>query len=117
MQREASAHLRDVVEACDAITSVLSGVEFDEYHATRMLRSAVEREFTIIGEAVVVLSRIEAQLFARITNGRRIVDFRNQLTHAYLQVDDRIVWLIARDDVPVLRAECEALLAEVGDAA
>ena len=116
MQREAPAYLRDVIEACDAIDSVLSGVEFDEYHATRMLRSSVEREFTIIGEAVAVLSRTEPQLFARITNGRRIVDFRNQLTHAYLQVDDRIVWLIARNDVPLLRAECEALLAEVGDA-
>jgi len=116
MQREAPAYLRDVIEACDAIVSVLSGVEFDEYHATRMLRSAVEREFTIIGEAIAVLSRTEPQLFARITNGRRIVDFRNQLTHAYLLVDDRIVWLIARDDVPVLRAECEALVAEVGDA-
>jgi uncharacterized protein with HEPN domain len=116
MQREAPAYLRDVVEACDAIDSVLSGVEFDEYHATRMLRSSVEREFTIIGEAVSVLSRTEPRLFARITNGRRIVDFRNQLTHAYLQVDDRIVWLIARNDVPLLRAECEELLAEVGDA-
>ena len=116
MQREAPAYLRDVVEACDAIVSVLSGVEFDEYQATRMLRSSVEREFTIIGEAVAVLSRAEPLLFTRITNGRRIVDFRNQLTHAYLHVDDRIVWLIARNDVPLLRAQCEALLAEVGDA-
>jgi uncharacterized protein with HEPN domain len=115
MQREAPAYLRDVIEACDAIGSVLSGVEFDEYQATRMLRSSVEREFTIIGEAVSVLSRTEPELFARITNGRRIVDFRNQLTHAYLHVDDRIVWLIARNDVPLLRAECAALLAEVGD--
>lgn len=116
MQREASAYLRDVVEACDAIDSVLSGVEFDVYQMTRLLRSSVEREFTIIGEAVAVLSRTEPQLFVRITNGRRIVDFRNQLTHAYLHVDDRIVWLIARNDVPLLRAECETLLAEVGDA-
>ncbi len=81
-----------------------------------MLRSFVEREFTIIGEAVSVLSRTEPQLFARITNGRRIIDFRNQLTHAYLQVDDRVVWLIARNDVPLLRVECEEFLAEVGDA-
>lgn len=116
MLREAPAYLQDVVAACDAIDSVLSGVEFDEYQATRMLRSSVEREFTIIGEAIAVLSRTEPGLFARITNGRRIVDFRNQLTHAYLHVDDRIVWLIACNDVPLLRAECETLLAEVGDA-
>ena len=116
MRRDAPAFLRDVIEACDAIASVLSGVEFDHYQATRLLRSAVEREFTIIGEAVAVLSRVEPQLFSHLTSGRRIVDFRNQLTHAYLHVDDRIVWLIARDDVPVLRAECKALLAEVEDA-
>ena len=72
MHREAPAYLRDVIGACDAIVSVLSGVEFEEYHATRMLRSSVEREFTIIGEAIAVLSRTEPQLFARITNGRRI---------------------------------------------
>ena len=114
MQREAPAYLRDVVEACDAIDSVLSGVEFDEYHATRMLRSSVEREFTIIGEAISVLSRTEPQLFTRITNGRRIVDFRNQLTHAYLQVDDRIVWLIARNDVPLLKALTHSIRWTVG---
>jgi uncharacterized protein with HEPN domain len=116
MQRDARAYLQDVAEACAAILSALSGVDFDEYLATRFLRSAVEREFTIIGEAAVRLSRLDPALFARITNGRRIVDFRNQLTHEYQRVDDRIVWLVARDDVPVLRAECEALLAEVGDA-
>ena len=38
------------------------------------------------------------------------MDFRNQLTHAYQLVDDRIVWLIAANDVPVLKQECEELL-------
>ena len=115
MRRDARAYLQDVVEACDAIVSALSGVEFDEYLVTRLLRSAVEREFTITGEAMSRLSHLDPQLFARISNGRRIVDFRNQLAHEYQRVDDRIVWLIARDDAPVLRAECEALLAEVED--
>ena len=86
---------------------MLSGVESDKYRATRMLRSSVEREFTIIGEAIAVLSRTDPQLFSRITNGRRIGDSRNRLTHAYLHVDDRIVWLIARNDVPHVRAGCE----------
>ncbi len=74
MQREASAYLRDVIEACDAIDSVLAGLDFGEYWATRMLRSSVERELPIIGEAIAVLSRTEPQLFAYTTNGRRIED-------------------------------------------
>jgi len=39
------------------------------------------------------------------------VDFRNQLTHEYLTVDDTIVWAIADRDVPILRRECETLMA------
>lgn len=80
MQRNAAAYLQDVIDACDAIVFALSGVAFDEYYVTRLLRSAVEREFTIIGEAVAVLSRLDPPLFSRLTHGRRIVDFRNQLT-------------------------------------
>ena len=112
MQRDARAYLQDVAEACAAILSVLSGVESDEYLATRFLRSAVEREFTIIGEAVARLSRLDPMLFARLTNGRRIVDFRNQLAHDYAAVNHAVVWSIATSEVPVLRAECEAILAE-----
>ncbi len=88
MQRDARAYLQDVAEACDAILSVLSGVGFDEYLATRFLRSAVEREFTIIGEAMTRLRDSSRNCSQRITNGRRIVDFRNQLTHEYQRVDD-----------------------------
>ena len=116
MQRDERAYLQDVIDACEAIESALAGVEFDEYRASRILRSAVEREFITIGEAAAALLHVDPSLFSRITNGRRIVDFRNQLTHEYPHVDDRVVWLIALDDAPVLRDECHALLEEVGDA-
>lgn len=116
MRRDARAYLLDLIDACEAIGFALAGVEFDEYRADRILRSAVEREFITIGEAAAALASLDPSLFSRLTNGRRIVDFRNQLTHEYPHVDDRIVWLVARDDVPVLRSESEALLADAGDA-
>lgn len=116
MRRDARAYLQDLIDACGAIGFALAGVEFDEYRASRLLRSAVEREFITIGEAATALAFLDPSLFSRLTNGRRIVDFRNQLTHEYPHVDDRIVWLVACDDVPVLRSESQALLAEAGDA-
>ncbi|MBN1192681.1 MAG: DUF86 domain-containing protein [Coriobacteriia bacterium] len=81
-----------------------------------MMRSAVEREFTIIGEAMMVLSRRAPEVFAAITHARRVVDFHNQLTHEYPYVNDTLVWGIADRDVPVLRAECAALLEGLEDA-
>ncbi|MBN1461291.1 MAG: DUF86 domain-containing protein [Armatimonadetes bacterium] len=113
MQRDSRAYLNDVVEACGAVESALQGMDLAAYGSNRLVRSAVEREFIIVGEAIAALSRLSPQLFAQITHARRIVDFRNQLTHQYSDVDDTVVWLIARHDAPVLRAECAALLEEL----
>ena len=86
------------------------------YCARRSIRSSVEREFTIIGEAIGVLSRRDPEFAARISHGRLIVGFRNRLVHECPQIDDEAVYSIARRDAPVLRAECAALHEEVGDA-
>jgi uncharacterized protein with HEPN domain len=111
MPRDARAYLSDIVTSCDAIESAVAGMALPDYLATRLVRSSVEREFTIIGEAVTMLSRMAPHVFSAITHARRIVDFRNQLTHEYQSIDDEAVWVIVDRDVPVLRAECERLLA------
>ncbi len=49
---------------------------------------------------------------ARITDWRDIIDFRNLLVHGYAAINDRLVWETANDDLPVLRREIEAILAE-----
>jgi len=59
---------------------------------------------------IFALSRVAPDVFVSIPRARRIVDFRNQLTHAYPTVDDALVWAIADRDVPVLRDECSALM-------
>ena len=112
MPRSALAYLLDVVDACDAIESYLTGVELSTYRSTRSIRASVEREFILIGEAVGFLIRLEPDLAQRISHSRRIVDFRNQLTHDYPAINDVVVWSIATDEAPVLRDECRTVLAE-----
>ena len=91
MPRDAQAYLADILDSCDAIVLAVHGLELEGYRANRLVRSSVEREFTIIGEAMIALSRTEPVAFASITQARRIVDFRNQLTHEYASVNDRLV--------------------------
>lgn len=116
MQRSALAYLADVVEACDAIQDVLSGVDLDAYMKSRAIRSSVEREFITIGEAVGTIGRTDPALFEEITDARMIVGLRNLLTHDYAAIDDESVYGVAELDLPVLRGECAILLKRMGAA-
>ena len=112
MPRSTLAYLADIVGACEAIARFLDGVEYAAYRGAELTRSAVERQLILIGEAVHALLRLEPSLADRISHARRIVDFRNQLAHDYAAVNHAVVWAIATREVPVLRQECEVLLAE-----
>ena len=87
MPRDVRAYLADVIDACDAITRAVHGLDLNGYEADRLIRSSVEREFIIIGEALAALNRMSEEIFESISQARRVVDFRNQLTHQYLISD------------------------------
>jgi len=57
-----------------------------------MLRSAVERQFEIIGEALAQALRIAPDLASRISDTGRIIAFRNRLIHGRTSIADDIVW-------------------------
>jgi uncharacterized protein with HEPN domain len=110
MARDLSAYLQDVLDACNSIEDVMSGISLDEYRSKRAVRSAVEREFIIIGEALRRVSTLDERLFSSISNSRAIVDFRNLLAHDYGAVDDDAVFGLVYSDLIVLKAEVGELL-------
>jgi uncharacterized protein with HEPN domain len=116
MARDLSAYLQDIFEACNSIEDVMSGVSLEEYRSKRAVRSAVEREFIIIGEALRRVSALDELLFSSISNSRAIVDFRNLLAHDYGAVDDDAVFGLVYSDLIVLKAEVGELLDDYHDA-
>lgn len=66
MQRDERAYLNDIVEACEAIVRAVSGLDLAAYRANRLVRSSVEREFIIVGEAVAALSRVSPEVFGQV---------------------------------------------------
>jgi uncharacterized protein with HEPN domain len=78
----------------------------------------VERKLEIIGEAIGRISRYDTETASRISEHRRIVAFRNRLTHGYDVLDydvldGSLVWETVKTDVPVLLSEVEGLLKEL----
>ena len=77
-----------------------------------MLRSAVERQLEIVGEALAQLARRDPDAVGRVTEYPRIIAFRNILVHGYAEVDSRLVWDIVTMKLSALRNEVVALLAD-----
>ncbi|MBE9139769.1 DUF86 domain-containing protein [Nodosilinea sp. LEGE 07088] len=91
MNIEVQRYLYDIQAAGEAIQTFVAGQTFDNYRADAMLQSAVERQFITIGEALNQAIRRSPDLERQIVKARKIVDFRNLLTHSYGAVSDAVV--------------------------
>ena len=91
MQRDPRAYLSDILEAAAAIQEATSSTD----------------------EALKLISQRDPQLFAVIPEGRQIIDFRNLLTHEYLNVSVQVVWGAIQTDLPVLIDHCTQLFSQL----
>ena len=105
--------LRDVQDSGRTIQGWCAGRTFADYEQDRQLRRSVEREFEIIGEALVRLARTCPEEAARVGQLQRIVGFRNRIIHGYDAIDHATVWGVIAGHLPQLLAEVEALLKDV----
>lgn len=92
MHIEADKYLWDALTAAQRIQKFIQNKSFDHYLQDDLLRSAVERQFEIIGEALGQLRKKYPLEADQITGLPRIVGFRNVLIHGYATVDDTLVW-------------------------
>ena len=102
MQLETRKLIFDIQSAVDLLKEFTTNKTLDDYLADPMLRSAVERQFEIIGEAVNKLAREDEELAANISEYKRLIGFRNVLIHGYGDVDDYLVWDLVETKLPVL---------------
>ena len=110
MRIEAKKRLLDVTNACDAFAEFISGKDFAAYESDRLLRSAVERQFEIIGEALNKAGAADPSLAAQIPDFHRIIGLRNRLIHGYDNVDDEILWDVVQSKLGPLKKQASAAL-------
>jgi uncharacterized protein with HEPN domain len=114
MERDARAYLWDVQQAANAIEQFIFGMDATAYADSALVRSAVERQFEIIGEALNKLSKVSPDLARQVPNLREIIGFRNVLIHGYDAIDHARVWQIAVDLAPELKRVTSELFEKLG---
>lgn len=100
-------------DAARQIEAFSRGKEMADYAKDRMLRSAIERQFEIIGEAMTRLIKRDEAAARQINEYRKIAGFRNALIHGYDSVDDSISWGIVQNKVPILLADVLRLCPDI----
>lgn len=76
-----------IINAAANIVAWTANRTLSDYESDSFLRSAVERNFEIIGEALLRLERTDPDTAARISDYRKIIGFRNCLAHGYDDTD------------------------------
>ena len=110
MRLESKKYLFDILQAAKNLDQFSHDKAFSDYETDALLRSAVERQFEIIGEALRRLAREDPETTERVAEHERIISFRNILIHGYAEIDDRLVWDILQSKLPNLLEQVESLL-------
>ncbi|MBI4556555.1 MAG: DUF86 domain-containing protein [Candidatus Hydrogenedentes bacterium] len=110
MQRKTPKLLEDIRGAAAFILEIAKNKSLADYQGDRTFRSAVERNFEIMGEAIRRLVREDLETAGHIGDYPQIIAFRNVLIHGYDLIDDERVWTTINKDLAPLVANVEALL-------
>ena len=113
MERDPRALLWDALAAARLVGSFAANADFERFDRDDMLRSAVERQLEILGEALAQLAKLAPDLAARLPDARRAIDFRNLLIHGYAIVNRQRVWAVIQNDLPKMTTAIETMLNEL----
>jgi uncharacterized protein with HEPN domain len=103
-------YLYDMLRACEALAQFVEGKQFADYDDDLLLRSAVERQLMIVGEAMGQAIRADDDLAEQIEDAREIINLRNVIVHGYTVIENETIWGILQADVPRLRVQVSQLL-------
>ena len=108
--RHDGLYLNDIVEAADRIAEFIAGIDAQGFQNSELVRSAVVQKLGVIGEAAAHVSEELITRYPEIP-WPQIVAFRNILVHAYFGIDWEVVWRVATNRCPELRAQVARILA------
>lgn len=98
MNQRRARQSRDALDASTSIRFWTQDATFERYLADGMLRSAIERQFGIVGEALNVVRSVDLATADQVPDLHGWISMRTFVIHIY----DRIAWDNVKRDIPAL---------------
>ncbi len=103
-------HIRDAISRIESYTE--NGRE--EFFRSELVQNAVVWNIGVIGEAARQVSNWLKDLHPEIP-WQQITSMRNRLVHEYFNVNLNLVWEVVEQNLPLFKAQVEAMLGKLED--
>lgn len=111
MTRNVHLYLYDILESIEKIQQYTANLTFEDFIENNMAVDAVVRNFEIIGEAANHIPDDIQSKYSEVP-WFEMKGMRNIMVHEYFRVDLKIVWMTARESLPVLVSMIKRIIAE-----
>ena len=105
-------YLRDILDATQKAKRFVEGISFDAFAANDEKVFAVIRALEIIGEAAKKVPKSVQKRCPEVP-WPEVAGMRDKLIHGYFGVNLRRVWQTVVEDLPVLQAGVQRILADL----
>lgn len=105
-------YLSEMIDAVEAIEDFTHGMDKEDFLFDAKTKSAVVRQFEILGEAAKAIPENIQSLVPDLP-WSRIAGMRDRLIHAYFIVDYNLVWDTVKNELPALKERLETLQGEL----
>ena len=114
MPRDVRLYLFDILTEIAFVESVITNQDATSYERNDLLRRAIERSLTIIGEAVVQIQAIAPEADHGLPKTTELRRFRNVLVHGYFALDHARVFDLMLTELPPLKQAAQDRLESLG---
>lgn len=101
MRQDDATRVAHILDAADRIARLTHGLDYAEFAKNEAVSLAVIRLIEVVGEAASGVTPDFRAAHPEIP-WSPMVAMRNRLIHAYFDVDLRVVWKTAHDELPTV---------------
>ncbi len=103
------AYLWDMLEAGSTAVEFISKAPIHKYLTNKLLRSGVERQLEIFGEAANKVSN-QFKISHPEIPWRDIIDQRNAIIHEYGEIRNELIWRMTKVHLPMILEKLKYLI-------
>ena len=113
MKRNYELFLEDISERISKIEKYTVGMSFEDFVQDDKTVSACIYEIEVVGEAVKHLPKEITQRFDDLP-WSLMAKMRDKLIHWYFEIDEEIVWKVAKEKLPQIKKQIDKIIETIG---